>query len=153
MASLLGVPRHRVTAWFAASTDGSVTQALACRMSSPPVHRRITETAVQTLQTPFNNARGCAGYDQIRQWFAEEQQGHVSYVSVQALIQYKLQLLPVVRRRITAREVQPLATVLHTFATFYICGAVAPTTGASCFLELLQLPSRTLTIRPPCCNP
>jgi transposase len=45
-------------------------------------------------------------------------------------------LLPIVRRRITACGVQPIATVTHTFDYFYLYGAVEPTTGASFFLEL-----------------
>jgi putative transposase len=48
----------------------------------------------------------------------------------------RLGLLPVIRRRITACGVQPIATVRHTFDSFYLYGAVEPTTGASFFLEL-----------------
>jgi transposase len=51
----------------------------------------------------------------------------------------RLGLLPVVRRRITARGVQPVATVTHQFDNFYLYGAVEPTTGASFFLELPYL--------------
>jgi transposase len=53
----------------------------------------------------------------------------------------RLGLLPVVRRRITARGVQPVATVTHQFDNFYLYGAVEPTTGASFFLELPYLNS------------
>ena len=45
-------------------------------------------------------------------------------------------LFPIVRRRITACGVQPIATVTHTFDYFYLYGAVEPTTGDSFFLEL-----------------
>lgn len=48
----------------------------------------------------------------------------------------RLGLLPVIRRRITACGVQPIATVRYTFDSFYLYGAVEPTTGASFFLEL-----------------
>ena len=48
----------------------------------------------------------------------------------------RLGLLPVVRRRITACGVQPVATVLHQFDNFYLYSAVEPTTGASFLLEL-----------------
>jgi putative transposase len=54
----------------------------------------------------------------------------------------RLGLLPVVRRRITARGVQPVATVTHQFDNVYLYGAVEPTTGASFFLELPYLNSR-----------
>lgn len=54
----------------------------------------------------------------------------------------RLGLLPVVRRRITARGVQPVATVTHQFDNFYLYGGVEPTTGASFFLELPYLNSR-----------
>lgn len=58
----------------------------------------------------------------------------------------RLGLLPVVRRRITARGVQPVATVLHQFDNFYLYGAVEPTTGASFFLELPYLNSRAFQL-------
>jgi transposase len=67
-------------------------------------------------------------------------------VKVFAQDETRLGLLPVVRRRITACGVQPIATVLHTFANFYLCGAVEPTTGASFFLELPHLNSRTFQV-------
>jgi transposase len=54
----------------------------------------------------------------------------------------RLGLLPVVRRRITACGVQPVATVTYQFDNFYLYGAVEPTTGASFFLELPSLNSR-----------
>ena len=55
-------------------------------------------------------------------------------------------LLPIVRRRITACGVQPVATVSHTFDYFYLFGAVAPTTGESFFLELPALNSGTFQL-------
>src|SRR5215510_6681720 len=54
----------------------------------------------------------------------------------------RLGLLPVVRRRITACGVQPIASVTPQFDNFYLYGAVEPTTGASFFLELPYLNSR-----------
>ena len=54
----------------------------------------------------------------------------------------RLGLLPVVRRRITACGVQPVAIVVHQCDNFYLYGAVAPTTGAHFFLELPYLNSR-----------
>ncbi len=48
----------------------------------------------------------------------------------------RLGWLPIVRRRLTACGVQPIATITHTFDYFYLYGAVEPTTGASFFLEL-----------------
>jgi transposase len=58
----------------------------------------------------------------------------------------RLGLLPVVRRRITACGVQPVATVLHQFENFYLYGAVEPTTGAHFFLELPYLNSRAFQL-------
>jgi hypothetical protein len=71
----------------------------------------------------------------------QQRAGHaaVSTVKVFAQDDTRLGLLPIVRRRITACGVQPIATVRHTFDYFYLYGAVAPTTGASCFLELPPL--------------
>jgi len=65
-----------------------------------------------------------------------------SMVKVFAQDETRLGLLPVVRRRITTRGVQPLATVTYQFENFYLYGAVEPTTGASFFLELPYLNSR-----------
>jgi hypothetical protein len=63
-------------------------------------------------------------------------------VKVFAQDETRLGVLPVVRRRITACGVQPIATVLHQFDNFYLYGTVEPTTGASCFLELPYLNSQ-----------
>ena len=54
----------------------------------------------------------------------------------------RLGLQPVLRRRITARGVQPVATVWPRFDNFYLVGAVEPTTGDRFFLELPLLNSR-----------
>jgi transposase len=48
-------------------------------------------------------------------------------------------LLTVRRRRLTARGVQPIGSVQHVFAWFYVYGAVEPTTGDRFFLELPYL--------------
>jgi len=50
-------------------------------------------------------------------------------------------LVTVRRRRLTARGVQPVGPVQHQFQSFYLYGAVAPTTGDTCFLELPHLTS------------
>jgi transposase len=71
-----------------------------------------------------------------------EERSAVGPVKVFAQDETRLGLLPVVRRRITARGVQPIATVMHQFDNFYLYGAVEPTTGASFFLELPYLNSR-----------
>jgi transposase len=63
----------------------------------------------------------------------------VSPLKVFAQDETRLGLLPIVRRRITACGVQPIATVTHTFDSFYLYGAVEPTTGESFFLELPHL--------------
>jgi hypothetical protein len=48
-------------------------------------------------------------------------------------------LLTVRRRRLTARGVQPIGSVQHVFEWFDVYGAVEPTTGDRCFLELPYL--------------
>jgi transposase len=63
----------------------------------------------------------------------------VSSLTVLAQDETRLDLLPIVRRRITACGVQPIATVTHTFDSFYLYGAVEPTTGENFFLELPHL--------------
>lgn len=67
-------------------------------------------------------------------------------IKVFAQDETRLGLLPVVRRRITACGVQPVATVTHQFDNFYLYGAVAPTSGASFFLELPYLNSRAFQV-------
>jgi hypothetical protein len=57
-------------------------------------------------------------------------------VKVFAQDETRLGLLPILRRRITACGVQPVATVSQRFENFYLFGAVEPTTGDSFFLEL-----------------
>jgi transposase len=83
------------------------------------------QTALPTLLTQQLEARSAVGTIKV---FAQDET--------------RLGLLPVVRRRITARGVQPIATVLHQFDNFYLYGAVEPTTGASFFLELPYLNRR-----------
>jgi putative transposase len=53
----------------------------------------------------------------------------------------RLGLQPILRRRMTACGVQPVATVWPRFENFYLFGAVEPTTGDSFFLELPLLNS------------
>lgn len=67
-------------------------------------------------------------------------------IKVFAQDETRLGLLPVVRRRMTACGVQPVATVTHQFDNFYLYGAVAPTSGASFFLELPYLNSRAFQV-------
>jgi hypothetical protein len=67
-------------------------------------------------------------------------------VKVFAQDESRVGLLPIVRRRITACGVQPIATVTHQFAYFYLYGAVEPTTGDSFFLELPWLNTATFQL-------
>jgi transposase len=83
------------------------------------------QTTLATLLTQLRQSRGAARPVKV---FAQDET--------------RLGLLPIVRRRITACGVQPLATVSHTFENFYLYGAVEPTTGASFFLELPYLNSQ-----------
>jgi putative transposase len=48
-------------------------------------------------------------------------------------------LLPLQRRRITARGIQPLLPAAYRFESLYLYGAVEPLTGQSFFLELPAL--------------
>ncbi len=61
------------------------------------------------------------GYRQWRVWAQDES---------------RCGLLPIVRRRITARGVQPLLPAAYRFESLYLYGAVEPLTGESFFLEL-----------------
>jgi transposase len=90
IATLVGVHRHSVAAWFAAYAQGGLEQALLYRVSTPPVHRRMTDAALTALQAKLNEPHGFAGYNQIRTWLAEQHQVTLSYSSVHALVRYKL---------------------------------------------------------------
>lgn len=48
-------------------------------------------------------------------------------------------LLPILRRRLTARGVQPVVSSAYRFESLYLYGAVEPLTGQSFFLELPAL--------------
>ncbi len=56
-------------------------------------------------------------------------------VKVFAQDESRVGLLTVRRRRLTARGVQPVGLIQHTFQSFYVYGAVAPTTGEHFFLQ------------------
>jgi transposase len=94
IATLLGVHRHSVAAWFAAYAAGGVHQALRSQVSTPPVHRRMTEPAVRALQDKLQDPHGFPGYEQIRVWLAAEHHVTLSYSSVHALVRYKLRATP-----------------------------------------------------------
>jgi hypothetical protein len=57
-------------------------------------------------------------------------------VNVFAQDERRVGLLPMLRQRITACGVQPIATVAQHYDYFYLDGAIEPSTGSSCFLEL-----------------
>ena len=68
-----------------------------------------------------------AGYPQCRVWVQDESRGG---------------LLPILRRRLPARGLQPVVSAASRFESLYRYGAVEPTTGQRCFLELPALNSR-----------
>jgi transposase len=94
VARLLGVHRHSVAAWFRAYATGGLAQALHYQRSTPPVHRRMTDTALTALQEKLQEPHGVAGYGQIRVWLAEVHQVTLAYSSVHALVRYKLRAKP-----------------------------------------------------------
>ena len=83
-----------MAAWFEAYAPGGVDQALSYRVSTPPVHRRITDAALTALQAKRNDPPGFAGYQQMRTWLAEQPQVTLSYSSVHALVRDKLHAKP-----------------------------------------------------------
>ncbi|MDQ3829776.1 MAG: helix-turn-helix domain-containing protein [Candidatus Tectomicrobia bacterium] len=94
VALLLGVHRHSVAAWFDAYTEGGIGQALRYHVPLPPVHRRMTDTALTALQEKLKEPHGFASYDQIRLWLAQEHQVNLAYSSVHALVRYQLHAKP-----------------------------------------------------------
>jgi putative transposase len=56
-------------------------------------------------------------------------------------------LLTICRRRLSTRGVQPVGSVQHVFEWFYVYGAVEPTTGDRCFLELPSLNAEMFQLR------
>jgi hypothetical protein len=67
-------------------------------------------------------------------------------ITVFAQDETRLGLLPVVRRRMSACGVQPVATVTDPCDPFDLYGAVEPTTGAHFFLALPSLKSRAFQL-------
>jgi transposase len=106
IAALLGVHRHSVAAWFDAYAAGGVEQALSYQVSTPPVHRRMTDTALRALQAKLKDPQGFPGYDQIRLWLAKEHQVTLSYSSVHALVRYQLRAKPKRPRPSHAKKVR-----------------------------------------------
>jgi transposase len=51
----------------------------------------------------------------------------------------RIGLMPIRRRRLTLRGVKPVGPVQYRFESYYLYGAVEPTTGRSFFLELPRL--------------
>ena len=90
IATLVGAHRHSVAAWFDAYAQGGLEQALSYRVSTPPVHRRMTDAALTALQVKLNDPHGFAGDNQIRLWLAEQPHVTLSSSSVHALVRYKL---------------------------------------------------------------
>lgn len=106
IAALLGVHRHSVAAWFNAYAAGGLDQALRYQGCTPPVHRRMTETALRALQDKLKAPKGFPDYDHIRIWLAEEHQVTLSYSSVHALVRYKLRAKPKRPRPSHAKKVR-----------------------------------------------
>jgi transposase len=74
------------------------------------------------------------------------QQAGLTAVKVFAQDETRIGLLPLVRHRLTACGVQPIAPVGHRFDNFYLVGAVEPLTGESFFLELPTLNTQTFQL-------
>lgn len=47
--------------------------------------------------------------------------------------------MPITHRRLTLRGVKPISHVQQVFESYYLYGAIEPTTGANCFLEFPRL--------------
>jgi transposase len=94
IAALLGVHRHSVAAWFRAYAQGGLDHALRYQRPLPPVHQRMTATALAALHDKLTDPHGFASYRQIQVWLAEEHQVSLAYSSVHALVRYKLPAKP-----------------------------------------------------------
>ena len=106
IAALLGVHRHSVAAWLAAYAEGGLDHALHYQRSQPPVHQRITATALTARQDQRPDLHGCAGYHPMRPWLAEAHQGTLAYSSVHALVRYRLHAKPKRPRPSHAKKTQ-----------------------------------------------
>jgi hypothetical protein len=78
LAALLGVHRHSVPAWLYAYVEGGLDKMLSYQVPWPPNRSRITPTALTVLQAHLQEPQGFAGYAQLRAWFAEQHQVHLS---------------------------------------------------------------------------
>ena len=94
VATILGVHRHSVAAWFAAYAVGGVEQALRYDVPRPTRARRMTDTALTALQEHLRTPEGFASYGHIRTWLAEPHQVQLSYSRVYALVHDELRAKP-----------------------------------------------------------
>jgi hypothetical protein len=90
IAALRGVHRHSVAAGCRAYAQGGLEHALRYQRPLPPLHRRITTTALTALQENLQDPHGFAGYRQMQGWLAEEDQVSLAYASVHELVRYQL---------------------------------------------------------------
>lgn len=72
----------------------------------------------------------------MRDAVAVGDEGNTKPIRVFSQDESRFGLLPIRRRRITGKGVKPVGTIQHKFESFYLYGAVEPTTGESFFLEL-----------------
>ena len=129
----------------------------------------ITESPQYLQRRPRAQPRGFASYGEIQRYLAQEHQVHLRYSEVARFRQPLAQqlrhrvrqahragytqcrvwaqdesrcgLLPILRRRIAARGLQPVVSAAYRFESLYLYGAVEPTTGQSFLLELPALNS------------
>jgi transposase len=94
IATLLGVHRHSVAAWFDAYAEGGIDQMLHYEVPRPPLRQRITAAALTALHAALQDPHGFAGYTHIRTWLAEQHHVSLSYSGVYALVRTKLGAKP-----------------------------------------------------------
>jgi hypothetical protein len=106
IAPLRGGHRHSGAAGWDASAEGGLAQALCSHVPTPPVHRRIPDTALTALQAKLQEPHGVAGSDQIRRGLAKAPQVALAYSSVQALVRSRLHATPKRPRPSHGKKVQ-----------------------------------------------
>lgn len=70
----------------------------------------------------------------------------IKRVSVFVQDESRFGLMPIIRRRITAKGVKPIQSVQQVFESYYVYGAVEPLTGENFFLEMPSLDSECFEV-------
>lgn len=97
VATLLGVNRDTIGAWFALYAQGGRERLLDLYVS-PGKASSVPPTVMEALTKRLDEEDGFASYGEIQTWLAEQHGVQMQYAAVYALVAIKLQARPKVVR-------------------------------------------------------